>query len=377
MALFLRKRVDESALTMTEVAARLPFSKSRVGAFLPGDPVPERAFVVALVRVTVPEPVLRQRHEADACRLWEGAEHPQNRDGRDGGGDLAGELESVRARQVDTYEQLTRSLEQRAELQQAAQSSIQLVMLLLTMINDLEGRVQALSAERDRLLGRVGDRSELEETQARLARALDQERRAKEELDRARGKQRQTDELARRIEAQVRELTDELDRLRADGPDPEPPVVAAGAAQTAPGAASLVTDPAADVVDRALARAAAVNDADDETLRRITDALGDSVRSRAPEGARPAPPPARPSPSPRRDLPAGAGPTDGRQPPNCSSRSCRTPISPPAATTVPCTWAQPVITGRPPYCSRGWPGTVRGCWGPTTTTVSPPAASAP
>ncbi|MBD0671651.1 hypothetical protein BU198_13310 [Streptomyces sp. CBMA156] len=277
LALFLRKRVDESPLTMTDVAGRLPFSKSRVGAFLSGDPVPGRDFVVALVRVTVREPVLRQRHEAEACRLREAAEHPENQGRQFHGGGPAAELERVRARQVDTYERLARALEQRADLQQAAQNSAQLVMVLLTMISNLEGKVRVLSAERDELRGRAGDRAEFEDAQARLARALSQEHRAKEELERSRDKLRQADELASRVEAQVRELTDELDRLRSSES------AATDDADTMPGGRSPAADPAADDIDRALARAAAVNDADDETLQRITDALQDDAQELAPQ----------------------------------------------------------------------------------------------
>ncbi|MFE4397933.1 tetratricopeptide repeat protein, partial [Kitasatospora sp. NPDC056808] len=276
LALFLRKRVDESPLTMTDVAGRVPFSKSRVGAFLSGDPVPGRDFVVALVRVTVPEPVLRQRHEAEACRLREAAEHPENRGRQNGDGDLAGELERVRARQVDICERLTRAVEQRADLQQAAQNSMQLVMVLLTMINNLEGKVRTLSAERDELRARADDRAEVEDTQARLTRALNQERRAREELDRARDKQRQADELASHVEAQVLALTNELNRLRAQESDSGP------SAADGAGGGSGAADPAADDIDRALARAAAVNDADDETIRRITDALQDDAQGLAP-----------------------------------------------------------------------------------------------
>ncbi|TWF97363.1 tetratricopeptide repeat protein [Kitasatospora viridis] len=279
MALFLRARVDESPLTMTAAAKGANYSTTQAGDFLSGRRVSEPAFVAALLRITVLDPRQRRALQADADRLLHAARNPQERREEHGGDStLAGQLERVRAQQVETYERLTRALEQQADLQEAARNSAQLVMVLLSMINTLADRVRSLSTERDGLAGRAGDRRELEHTQRRLARALDQERRAKEELDRAREKQRQAEDLAARVQRRVDELTDELNRLRADeatAPDdavPPPPGVTTSA------------DPVGDDIDQALARATTVNDTDEETLRRITDELQDTAEGEAPRG---------------------------------------------------------------------------------------------
>ncbi|MFI6151724.1 tetratricopeptide repeat protein [Kitasatospora sp. NPDC051170] len=277
LALFLRARVDGSDLTMTAAAERMHCSTTLTGDFLSGRRVPEAAFVAALLRVTVPEPERRRLLQAEADRLLHAVRHPKEQPRRAGGEDLAGQLERVRAQQVETYERLTHALEQQTELYKAAQNSAQLVMVLLGMINTLAGRVQSLSAERDGLLQRAGDGRELEDTQQRLARALDQERRAKEELARARDKQRQAEELAARVQRRVDELADELDRLRTR----EPGRVVDEGSSTGSGGSAVTADPVGDDIDQALARAIEVNDTDEQALRRITDELHDAVPAEA------------------------------------------------------------------------------------------------
>ncbi|WP_380286433.1 hypothetical protein [Kitasatospora purpeofusca] len=274
LALFLRARIDESPLTMTSVAERVPYSKTRVGEYLSGDPAPAERFVLLLVKVTAPDPPRCARLQAEGRRLLTEARNPKDRHAdQDGTAALAGQLEQVRAQQVETYERLTRALERQAELQETAKHSTQLVMVLLSVINTLVGRVQGLSSERDGLLGRAGDRRELEDTQQRLTRALDQERRAKEELGRARDKQRQAEDLAARVQQQVDELTDALKRLRARDHSTDPSAAADGSTHTTAGSTGAGADPVADDIDQALARAASVNDTDEQTLQRITDEL--------------------------------------------------------------------------------------------------------
>lgn len=275
LAVFLRAQVDASGLTLTEVAEKVHVSKTQVGTYLVGR-VPQQAFVTALITVTVPEPRLRERRQAEAVQLLRAALHPAEvaRAAVTAVSESAAvELARVRAQQVETYDRLTRSLEQQAELERAANNSAQLVMVLLHMLGTLERRVEKLVAERDQLSARAAQPRLLEQTQEQLARALDQERRAAEELGRAKEKQRQAEELAARVQEQVDQLTDELDRLRAG--DLEGGDVSGEQSESEMGAGrgDGASDPVGDDIDRALARAAAVNDADDQTLQRITDQL--------------------------------------------------------------------------------------------------------
>ncbi|MGW4646713.1 AAA family ATPase [Kitasatospora sp. NPDC004289] len=271
LAEFLRRQVDASGLTMTVVAERIHVSRTQAGLYLAGR-IPHQDFVTALVRATVPEPRRRERCLAEAVRLLHAALHPAP-DSSAPPHNPAAELARLRAQQVETYDRLTRSLEQQAELVQAANNSAHLVMVLLNMLQTLERRVGSLSAERDRLRERTAEPGELEQAQRQLARALDQEQRAQEELARAEQKQRRAEELAERVQAQVRMLTEELDRLRAGGaPGRERPAGAGEQEQPVPAPAG---DTVGDDIDQALARAVAVNDADDLTLRRISDQLQD------------------------------------------------------------------------------------------------------
>ncbi|MFF1909126.1 helix-turn-helix domain-containing protein [Kitasatospora sp. NPDC058218] len=277
LAVFLRAQVDASGLTMTTVAERIHYSKTQTGLYLSGR-VPELKFVRELVRVTVADPRLRERRWSEVEQLLHAANHPAARtEPSPVGGGSVRELEQRRVRQVETYERLTRALEQQTALQEAARNSAQLIMVLLSMISTLEARVESLSADRADLLGHAGDRQALGDTQRQLSRALDQERRANEELDRARDKQRQAEDLAARVQQQVRDLTDELDRLRADVPTPDEPSAPdnVGGAGTVPGG-TVSSDPVGNDIDQALAHVTIVNDADDQTLQRITDELQDT-----------------------------------------------------------------------------------------------------
>ncbi|MER7850579.1 tetratricopeptide repeat protein [Kitasatospora sp. NPDC096077] len=276
LALFLRAQVDASGLTMTMVAEKIRYSRSQVGLYLSGR-VPDQSFVTELIRVTVAEPVLRGRRQAEATRLVHAASNPRSAHAatRENGHGLGAELELARARQIETYERLTRALEQQAEIQDAARNSAQLVMILLTMISALEERVGSLSAERDRLLGQPDHLRAPDDIRQQLGRALHQERRAREELARAREKQRQAEELTDRVQRRVLELTGELERLRSlarGGPAGEPPS-GSGASMDMDMDSDerSTTDLVGDDIDQALTRAAAVND--DQTLQHIAGEL--------------------------------------------------------------------------------------------------------
>ncbi|MFJ1876864.1 hypothetical protein [Streptomyces chartreusis] len=180
------------------------------------------------------------------------------------------ELTEARAQQVEIYDRLTRSLEQQNDLREAAGNSAKLVMILLSMINGLERRITDLTSERDQLQAATTDAGTLAQTQQQLTRAQEQEQRALQELQRAQEKQRQAEELAAQVQVQVDQLTDELDRLRTGTTGD----TTTGYDDPLPGAAPLATsDPVGDDIDEVLARVVAVNDRDDQTLRRITHDL--------------------------------------------------------------------------------------------------------
>ncbi|MGW3291058.1 hypothetical protein ACWDR3_41135 [Streptomyces sp. NPDC001002] len=145
-------------------------------------------------------------------------------------------------------------------------------MILLAMINKLEHRITDLTSERDQLHAAQADPVALEQTQQQLTRAQEQEQRAQQELQRAQEKQRQAEELAARVQSQVDQLTDELDRLRTVVANE---TVANSYASPAREHTHLAktADMHGDDIDQALARAAAVNDHDDQLLKRITHDL--------------------------------------------------------------------------------------------------------
>ncbi|MEU2259737.1 hypothetical protein ABZ557_05515 [Streptomyces sp. NPDC019645] len=265
LASFLRVQVDVSGKTLKTLATEICFGKTKISDVLAGK-VPDEEFVTALIRVTVPESLLRERRLAQARQLLRAANHPAPRKASGPALSSAAELAEVRAQMVEVYDRLTRSLEQQNQLRETAGNSAKLVMVLLTMINRLERRITDLTAERDQLRTTHADPQVLRQTQQQLTRAREQEQRAEQELQRAQEKQRQAEALAARVQARVDELSDELDRLRAgttDAPDPD----AAIARLTNPGVAA---DPVGDDIEQALARASEVNDQDDRLLQLIT-----------------------------------------------------------------------------------------------------------
>lgn len=270
LARFLRAQVDASGKTLTVLADEIGYSKSRIGAFLAGNVSGER-FVTALVSATtVREPRLRERRLTEAAKLLYAAEHPSPTTASTPAASAAVELAAARAQQVETYERLTRALEQQNQLHEAAGNSTKLIMVLLSMINKLEQRITDLTGEADQLRAAQGDPVILKSTRQQLARAQDQERRAQLELARAQEKQRQTEDLAAQVQARVDQLTDELDRLRTGSSDS---VADDTVPARIPQQTSASADPVGDDIDQALARAIEVNDQDDNLLKRITDDL--------------------------------------------------------------------------------------------------------
>ncbi|MFJ9432070.1 tetratricopeptide repeat protein [Streptomyces sp. NPDC101490] len=267
LAEFLRRRVDESGKTLAVLSRDVGYSTSQVSTLLSGR-IPPRAFVVRLIAVTVP-PVLRERRESEALRYLRDAEHPPGP--ASGPAPVAPQVSAVtlaqaQAAQIQVYERLTRALEQEGELRQAAENSARLVWVLLGMVSTLEDRVRRLSGERDRLAVQVTE-GELEAARRRIGRAEEQNATAESELARAREKQRQAEDLADRLRREIEDLADELDRLRGDGPSLHDhlPILVTASRDLGGG-----RDAEADDIDAALARAAAVNDQDADTIDRIS-----------------------------------------------------------------------------------------------------------
>ncbi|GGZ18051.1 tetratricopeptide repeat protein [Streptomyces nitrosporeus] len=270
----LRRHVDDSGKTLAMLSGEISMSKAQTGVYLAGK-VPTEAFIAALIRATV-RPELRERREEEALALREQAMRPAPRTTPSvpvvagPGAGYAVELAAAQARQIETYDRLTRTLEQRAEVERAKNNSDKLVMILLNMIHQLDRRVTDLVQERDQLLARP--RSEaLEDAERKLARAEEQEQRARAELRRAEEKQRQAEDLEARVTDELRRLTDELDRLRAG--DTTSPIDTLPALPDEPEAGPVSADPVGDDIDAVLARASQVNDEDNTTLNRVTSEL--------------------------------------------------------------------------------------------------------
>ncbi|MFD3760807.1 hypothetical protein [Streptomyces sp. NPDC058622] len=275
LAEFLRARVDESQKTLAVLAEDISLSKSQVGVYLSGK-IPPQAFVTAIVNATVPAP-LRERRHSEASALLRDALHPPRPDRRTTADAVAGdsiELARLQARQIETYDRLTRSLEQQAEIRQTADNSAKLVMVLLGMIHTLQTRVTGLAEERDHLA--QADRGvALEAAQRKLSRAEAQKEKARRELELAEEKRRQAEQLADRLQARIEELTEDLDRLRGDQASPHDHLPdLAGAVPLAPG--PVPEDPEGDDVDDALAHVSVVNESDAATIDRITTELNDT-----------------------------------------------------------------------------------------------------
>lgn len=280
LAKFLRTRVDESGKTLANLATEINFSKTQISVYL-GGKIPSRGFVTALIKATVPS-AIRERRLHEATTLLDAALHPPRAAGSVSHptADVT-DLVQAQARQIETYDRLTRSLEQQAELRQTAENSAKLIMVLLTMIDNLQNRVTGLIKERDQLRRSGGLHGALEDTQRKLSRAQAQKGKAEAQHRRAKEKQQQAESLAARLQAQIDALTDELGRLRGDDPSPHDRLSdhLPAAQQQVPDRFS--DDPEGDDIEAALARVEAVNDTDAETVDRITAELADGDAAEA------------------------------------------------------------------------------------------------
>ncbi|MGW2987539.1 tetratricopeptide repeat protein [Streptomyces goshikiensis] len=269
LAMFLRARVDESGKSLRELGAEVDYAPSVVSTYLSGKIPPEK-LVSALIRATVP-PQLRERREAEARELRQRAIHPPRQAPAASavGGQLL-DVAAVQTKHLETYEHLTRAMEQQAELRQAAANSEKLVWVLYGMVGKLQERVALLSGERDQLVRAAGEGAAAAERT--LARAVDQQERAETELERARDKQREAEELATRLQARIDAMAEELNRLRSSAQHPQnllPDVME-------PARSAKGEDPEGDDIEAALLRAEAVNDLDADMVDRIADAIDQS-----------------------------------------------------------------------------------------------------
>ncbi|MFF0561504.1 helix-turn-helix domain-containing protein, partial [Streptomyces sp. NPDC004266] len=263
LAEFLRQQVDSSGKTLATLSKEVGYSKSQVSTHLSGR-IPPRAFVIQLIAATTP-PLLRERREAEALRRLNDAVNPPRTAVPTPTPTVV--VAQTQAEQIQLYERLTRALEQEGELRQAAENSARLIWVLLGMVSTLDERVRKLTGERDRLADQTGS-GEVEAARKRLDRAEDQKARAESELARAEEKRRQAEDLADQLRREIEALTDELDRLRGDGPSPHDdlPALPGDPSQKSAEAG----DAEADDIDAALARATAINNEDADTIDRIS-----------------------------------------------------------------------------------------------------------
>ncbi|MGW7097620.1 hypothetical protein [Streptomyces sp. NPDC054874] len=276
LAEMLRRHVDGCGKTLAMLGGEMSMSKAQTGVYLAGK-VPTEAFIIALINATV-HPELRERRQEETLALREQALRPAPRTTTGApaavglGAGYAVELAAAQARQIETYDRLTRALEQRAEVERAKNNSDKLVMVLLNMIHQLDRRVTDLAKERDQLRAQPAGEA-LEDAERKLARAEEQEQRARAELRRAEEKQRQAEDLEARVQDQLRWLTDELDRLRAG--DTTSPLETLPVVADEPQEHHASTNPVGDDIDAALAHAGQVNDEDNTTLNRLTSELNE------------------------------------------------------------------------------------------------------
>ncbi|MGW7117074.1 hypothetical protein ACWGI5_31610, partial [Streptomyces xanthophaeus] len=274
LAAFLRAQVEGSGKTLAVLEKEINYSTTQISSLLSGR-IPSQPFVTALIGATVPAQ-MRERRQSEADGLLYDAMHPSRTAPARGltseatAGARAGvvDVAAAQAQQIETYDRLTRALEQQAELRQAADNSARLIWILLGMIHNLTGRVTTLTRERDHATGR----EVVEAAQAKLARAQSQQVKAESELTRAEEKKQQAEALSARLQEQIDTLTEELDRLRGQGTAPHERLP--GLAHLAPGEETSA-DPEADDIDAVLERVSAVNDTDDDTVNRITTELGE------------------------------------------------------------------------------------------------------
>jgi stress response protein SCP2 len=164
------------------------------------------------------------------------------------------ELVIVQQRSIAVSDKLVRAMERAAQLERERNDANQMVLVLLAMVDKLRRDTDTLTRERDRLRASRSVHTELEQVHEQLARSEHQRVTAETELERARAERQKADQLAEEAAEQVRLLTEELERLRGEVPDPD----ADHSAQLPTAAPDLqdALNSAADDIDLALVKAA-------------------------------------------------------------------------------------------------------------------------
>lgn len=243
----------------------MPYSRSQISRVLAAKVLPDEAFIDALLAATASRDArTREVHRERAETLLAAARAPKETPPQLSP-EVAVEVAAAQARHLQTYERLAHTLDQRNELGEALTRSEKIVFVLSGMVQFQNQRIDALTRERDALLG---DRAESAAgVQKRLDAARDQEVRIRAELQHARQRRQRAEALLRRSQAEIERLRAELRRLGSDG---EPDEGSADGRRFSPvplpPAASL--DDSAVVADmaRALDQAAAIGRADHELL---------------------------------------------------------------------------------------------------------------
>ncbi|WP_251094464.1 hypothetical protein [Streptomyces sp. Caat 7-52] len=241
-------------------------------------------FVEAVADVCSRDTAERERWTAAARPLFEAAERAKRSGARPHGGKrrgggatapdaaagdaaLAAELVGVQRQSLALSDQLFRALQRAAELEKARNDANHMVLILLTLVDKLQRDIRTLTAQRDRAHARSAGSDDVERLQERLQRSEAQRTQAESELARARAEREKADRLAEQQAEQVRQLADELARLRSvhhgpgAGPDTageeglpvpagEPQTVEADDVETALEKASRILDNGAERLDR-------------------------------------------------------------------------------------------------------------------------------
>ncbi|MCX5130014.1 hypothetical protein [Streptomyces sp. NBC_00347] len=190
---------------------------------------------------------------------------------QDRGGVLAAELVVVQKRSLEVSDKLMRALERAQELEMERNSANHMVLLLLTMVDKLQRDITALARERDRLRTSPSPRqTSLDHIRARLTKSEEQRTTAESELERARAERHKADRLAEEAAEQVRVLTEELDRLRAQVPDLS---AETGPSSAPPSTLQEALDTDGADIDQALSKAARHLDDRAGRLDRLADEM--------------------------------------------------------------------------------------------------------
>ncbi|MFH8642525.1 hypothetical protein ACH4FZ_36260, partial [Streptomyces goshikiensis] len=172
-------------------------------------------------------------------------------------------VNAEQAAHLETYAQLTRVLETRDRLRDAAAERDKLVWMLFAMVGNLQAKVEVLTEERDRLAVTASEGAA--QAEGKLRQAVDNQARMQERLDRALANQREAEELSARLQGCIDEMTEELGRRRT-GTGGLP-----GLNPTEPSRTSV--EPEQEDIDDVLLRIDSLIEADTGTLDDITDEI--------------------------------------------------------------------------------------------------------